>query len=115
VVEAPEWSLLAQALDGAKIALAAAPAGIRVLKQEYWAAHASLQVLVDFNLAEPLGIEGLKPADKFKERNGKLTLGPIAIGNPKMKVHKACVAKLFEANTQMFDTESIYSVAEETI
>jgi methylenetetrahydrofolate/methylenetetrahydromethanopterin dehydrogenase (NADP+) len=115
VVEAPEWPLLAQALDGAKIALASAPAGIQVLKQEYWAAHPSLQVLVDFNLAEPLGIEGLKPADKFKERAGKLTLGPIAIGNPKMKVHKACVAKLFEANTHVFDTESIYSVAEETI
>lgn len=115
VVEAPEWPLLAQALDGAKIALAAAPAGVQVLKQEYWAAHPSLQVLVDFNLAEPLGIEGLKPADKFKERNGKLTLGPIAIGNPKMKVHKACVARLFEANSHVFDTESIYAVAEETV
>jgi methylenetetrahydrofolate/methylenetetrahydromethanopterin dehydrogenase (NADP+) len=115
VLEANEQALLDGALDGATIALAAAPAGIQVLKQAYWAAHKTLQVLVDFNLAEPVGIEGVKAADKFKERDGKLTLGPIAIGNPKMKAHKACVAKLFEANTHVFDTESIYQVAVETV
>jgi len=115
VQEVPEWSMLEQALSDAKIALAAAPAGIQVLKKDFWSAHPALQVLVDFNLAEPVGIEGVKPADKFKERgdeqHSRLTLGPIAIGNPKMKVHKACIGKLFESNTHVFDTESIFQVA----
>jgi hypothetical protein len=115
VLEATEWPLLENALRHAAVALAAAPAGIQVLKKEFWAAHPSLKVLVDFNLAEPVGIEGVKPGDNFKERDGKLTLGPIAIGNPKMKVHKGCVARLFENNTHVFDTESIYAVAEEVI
>lgn len=115
VQEVPEWSMLEHALTDAKIALAAAPAGIQVLKKDFWSTHPTLQVLVDFNLAEPVGIEGVKPADKFKERgdeqHSRLTLGPIAIGNPKMKVHKACIAKLFESNTHIFDTESIFQVA----
>ena len=115
VVEATEWPMLEQALDGATVALAAAPAGIQVLKQSFWSGHPTLKALVDFNLAEPVGIEGVKPADKFKEREGKLTFGPIAIGNPKMKVHKACVGKLFDVNTHVFDTESIYLVAGETV
>ncbi len=115
VVEAAEWPMLEQALDGATVALAAAPAGIQVLQQSFWSGHPTLKALVDFNLAEPVGIEGVKPADKFKERAGKQTFGPIAIGNPKMKVHKACVGKMFDVNTQVFDTESIYQVAEETV
>lgn len=119
VQEVPEWSMLEQTLTDAKIALASAPAGIQVLKKEFWAAHPALQVLVDFNLAEPVGIEGVKSSDKFKERGdqnrSKLTLGPLAIGNPKMKVHKACIAQLFETNTQVFDTERIYQVAEGTV
>jgi hypothetical protein len=115
VVEAPEWPMLEHALDDAKVVLTSAPAGIQVLKKEFWAAHPTIKVLVDFNLAEPVGIEGVKPGDNFKERDGKLTLGPIAIGNPKMKVHKACIAKLFESNTQVFDIESIYQVANEII
>ena len=115
VREVPEWSMLEQTLADAQIALAAAPAGIQVLKKDFWAAHPTLKVLVDFNLAEPVGIEGVKAGDKFKERDGRLTLGPLAIGNPKMKVHKACVTQLFESNTHVFDTESIYQVAERVI
>ena len=115
VQEVPEWSMLEQTLADAQIALAAAPAGIQVLKKAFWSAHSALKVLVDFNLAEPVGIEGVKPGDKFKDRDGRLTLGPLAIGNPKMKVHKACIAQLFENNTHVFDTESIYQVAERTV
>ena len=36
---------------------------------------------------------------------GKLTLDPLAIGNPKMKVHKACLGKLFESNELVLDAE----------
>jgi hypothetical protein len=115
VFEAPEWPILERALEDAVVVLASAPAGIQVLKKEFWATHSTIKVLVDFNLAEPVGIEGIKPGDNFKEREGKLTLGPIAIGNPKMKVHKACIARLFENNTLVFDTESIFQVADEII
>jgi len=37
--------------------------------------------------------------------------GALAIGSLKMKVHKACVASLFERNDAVLDIEAIYAVA----
>jgi hypothetical protein len=71
--------------------------------------------MVDFNLVEPLGIEGIKPDDDFAGYDGKKVLGALAIGNPKMKVHKACIAALFERNDLVLDTEGVYAVAKKLI
>jgi hypothetical protein len=71
--------------------------------------------LLDFNLTEPPGIEGIKPVDDFSEHGGKYALGALAIGNPKMKVHKACIARLFERNDLILDIEGVYSIAKELI
>ena len=98
-------------LEGAMIGVAAGPAGVQILRHAFWAAHPALKLLLDFNLNDPLGIEGIKPSDDMKEREGKLTLGPLAIGNPKMKVHKACLGKLFESNELVLDAEGVYEVA----
>ena len=106
---------LAHCLEGAEIAVAAGPAGIQILPHTLWASHPSLQFLLDFNLTEPLGVEGIKASDDFKEREGKRTLGPLAIGNPKMKVHKACLARLFEQNDLVLDAPGVYQVARELI
>jgi hypothetical protein len=95
--------------------VAAGPAGLRVLPLASWATRSGLKWLLDFNLTEPLGIEGIKPGDDFAEYDGKRALGALAIGNPKMKVHKACIARLFERNDLVLDTESIYSVAKQLI
>lgn len=102
-------------LDGATIAVAAGPAGAQVLRRDLWAPHPTLRLLLDFNLNEPLGIEGIKAADDLKERDGKLALGPLAIGNPKMKVHKACLGKLFESNDLVLDAAGVYAVAKEIV
>jgi hypothetical protein len=111
-VEAPaDRDALERLMDGAEIAVAAGPAGVQLLRRDFWASHATLKVLLDFNLTEPLGIEGIKPGDDMKEREGKLALGPLAIGNPKMKVHKACLGKLFESNELVLDAEGVYAVA----
>ena len=58
---------------------------------------------------------GLKPADDFADYGGKRGLGALAIGNPKMKVHKACIAKLFERNDLVLDTDGVYSIAKQLI
>ena len=42
-------------------------------------------------------------------------LGALAIGGPKMKVHKACVRRLFESNDQVLDTEEVYAIAKERV
>lgn len=102
-------------LSSAEILVAAGPAGLRILPSASWSTRPNLKWLLDFNLTEPLGLEGIKPGDDFVEYEGKRALGALAIGNPKMKVHKACIEKLFERNDLVLDTEGVYSIAKQLI
>jgi hypothetical protein len=102
-------------LDGAQIVLSAGPAGVQVLRRDFWAEHPTIELLADYNAAEPLGIEGTKATDDLAEYDGKLVLGALAIGGPKMKVHKACVRRLFESNDQVLDTDAVYAIAKELV
>jgi hypothetical protein len=101
--------------DDTDIAVAAGPAGLRLLPHDSWCNRSRLEYLLDFNLTEPLGIEGIKPSDDFADHDGKLALGALAIGNPKMKVHKACIARLFETNDLVLDVEGVYSIAKQLV
>jgi hypothetical protein len=102
-------------LDGAQIVLSAGPAGVQVLRRDFWAQHPTIELLADYNAAEPLGIEGTKATDDLASFDGKLVLGALAIGGPKMKVHKACVRRLFESNDQVLDTDAVYAIAKELV
>jgi methylenetetrahydrofolate/methylenetetrahydromethanopterin dehydrogenase (NADP+) len=115
VREPADRSELEATLEGAQIVLAAGPAGVQVLRRDAWAEHPTVELLADYNAAEPLGIEGTKPTDDLAEHDGKVVLGALAIGGPKMKVHKACVRRLFESNDQVLDTDAVYAVAKELV
>ncbi len=102
-------------LDGAQIVLSAGPAGVQVLRRDFWTQHPTLELLADYNAAEPLGLEDTKATDDLADYDGKLVLGALAIGGPKMKVHKACVRRLFESNDQVLDTDEVYAIAKELL
>ena len=102
-------------LDGAQIVLSAGPAGVQVLRRDFWAQHPTIELLADYNAAEPLGLEGTKATDDLGDHDGKLVLGALAIGGPKMKVHKTCVRRLFESNDQVLDTDAVYEIAKELV
>ena len=102
-------------IEGAQIVLAAGPAGVEVLRRDAWAAADSVELLADYNAAEPLGIEGTKATDDMVDHDGKLVLGALAIGGPKLKVHKTCIRRMFESNDKVFDTEAVYAVAKELV
>ena len=113
IAEPDDDEELKKLLDGASLVLAAGPAGIEVLPESVWREVESIEVLADFNAAEPLGIEGTEATDDFEERDGKRVLGALAIGGPKMKVHKACVRRLFESNDAILDVDRVYEIAKE--
>jgi hypothetical protein len=46
-------------------------------------------------------------------KEGVRCFGALAIGNLKMRVHKACIARLFERNDLVLDAETIADVARE--
>jgi hypothetical protein len=102
-------------LDGVQIVLSAGPAGVPVLRRELWSPHPTIELLADYNAAEPLGIEGTEATDDLADHDGKLVLGALAIGGPKMKVHRACVRRLFERNDQVLDVDAVYAVAKELV
>jgi methylenetetrahydrofolate/methylenetetrahydromethanopterin dehydrogenase (NADP+) len=113
--EAADRAEMEAALEGANIVLAAGPAGVELLRKEVWSASATIELLADYNATEPLGIEGVEAMDDLIEREGKLVLGALAVGGPKMKTHKACVRRLFERSDLVLNADGVYAVAQEIV
>ena len=115
IAEPEDDGALKDLLDGASLVLAAGPAGIELLPESIWREVGSVEVLADFNAAEPLGIQGTDAQDDMKDYDGKKVLGALAIGGPKMKVHKTCIARLFETNEAVLDVDGVYQIAKEQL
>jgi len=103
----------AKALDGATVLLNAGRTGVHLVPKSAWAGRAGLEVAADVNAVPPLGIEGVDATDDGVVRDGVKVFGALAIGSVKMKVHKACIARLFERNDLVLDAETIADVARE--
>jgi hypothetical protein len=104
---------LGQFVVPASLLLTTGPAGVQLVPRAAWTAARSLRVIVDLNAVPPLGIEGVDVTDSGTDRNGVKAFGALGVGNFKMKVHKRCIAKLFERNDLVLDAESIGEVARE--
>jgi hypothetical protein len=98
-------------LDGAHAVLCAGAAGVILVPETLWREHPTLRVLADVNAVPPLGVEGTEVTWDGKEVDGKSLFGAIGIGDFKMKVHKGCIARLFEQNDLLLDAEEIYALA----
>lgn len=104
-------SAAASVLEGATMLLNAGPAGVRLVPRDAWGGRAGLRVAADLNAVPPLGIEGIEVGDNAVDREGVTTFGALGVGNLKMKIHRACIARLFERNDLVLDAETIAEVA----
>lgn len=102
-------------LEGAAVVLNAGPAGVQLIRRSEWAARRGLRVAADVNAVPPLGIEGIEATDNGVQKDGVTVFGALAIGGLKMKVHRACIARLFERNDLVLDAETIADVGRELI
>jgi methylenetetrahydrofolate/methylenetetrahydromethanopterin dehydrogenase (NADP+) len=98
------------ALADAELLLNAGPAGTLVVPRSAWMGRAGLRVAADLNAVPPAGVEGIEVMDDGVDRDGVSTFGAIAIGNLKMKIHKACISRLFEQNDLVLDVETIADI-----
>jgi len=103
----------ARGCEHAALLLNAGPAGVMLVPQRAWANRAGLEVVADVNAVPPLGVDGVDVMDDGVVKHGVRCFGALAIGNLKMKVHKACIARLFERNDLVLDAETIADVARE--
>jgi hypothetical protein len=101
-----------QLLDGAALLVSAGPAGVCMVPRAAWAGRAGLQVAADLNAVPPQGVEGIEVQDNGTERDGVVVFGALGVGGLKMKIHKACIARLFDSNDAVLDAETIAEVAQ---
>jgi hypothetical protein len=104
-------SQAAGVLEGCELLLSAGGFGVRLVPREAWAGRAGLRAAADVNAVPPLGVEGIDAMDDGVDRDGVKAFGALGIGGLKMKLHKACIARLFERNDLVLDAESILDVA----
>jgi len=112
-VEAADNNARAKAIEHANVVFATGAAGIELITAEQWQNNTAIEMMADANATPPLGIGGIDMMDKGNERNGKIIWGAIGFGTLKLALHRACIAKLFEDNKQVFDAENIFALAKE--
>ena len=110
-VKMADSSQAAAVIEGARMVLNAGGAGICLVPRDAWTGRAGLRAAADLNAVPPLGIEGIEVTDDGKEREGVIVFGALGVGGLKMKVHKACIARLFEQNDLVLDAETISEIA----
>jgi hypothetical protein len=104
-------SQAAALLGSADILLNAGPAGVCLVPRAAWSGQKHLRAAADLNAVPPAGVEGIEVTDNGAERDGVTAFGALGVGNLKMKIHKACIARLFEQNDLVLDAETIVEIA----
>jgi hypothetical protein len=110
-VEAIDCDDRAAIIADAAIVFATGASGIELLKPEHWQNNPHIEIIADANATPPLGIGGTDMMDKGLIRHGKIIWGAIGFGSLKLAIHRACIAKLFKDNKQVFDAELIFKLA----
>lgn len=103
---------LRRACQDVQLIIAAGAAGAELLPTEVRREIKSLKVAIDLNAVPPVGISGIEVFDKGVARDGVICYGAIGVGGLKMKIHKAALRRLFEANDQVLDRAEIYRIGE---
>jgi hypothetical protein len=99
-------------LDGMTVLIAAGAAGAQLLTANQWQSHSALRVAIDLNAVPPAGLAGIDIMDKAVQRRDCTCYGAIGVGGSKMKIHKAALRTLFDANDHVLDTAEIYAIAQ---
>jgi len=112
-VAAPDAPSRHAAVRDAQIVVSAGAAGHQLADANAWQDSEALRCLADLNPEPPLGLGGISASDKGKDYAGKIAFGALGIGGLKLKLHRACIGRLFAAHDQVFDAEAILAVAKE--
>ncbi|NHI90383.1 MAG: hypothetical protein EAX87_12725 [Candidatus Thorarchaeota archaeon] len=100
------------ALKKATLVFATGPPGAELVTKDHLDSVATNQILLDANAVPPSGIAGLKPSDDLRElASGKLGIGPLAIGDLKLKVQRNLLRDAREKSKGIYDDSSALDVA----
>lgn len=117
-VEALEATSPAGALalvQSAAVIYAAGAAGMPMLPEGWWELASEGTVAVDCNAVPPAGLPGVSVMDRGATLGPATVYGAIGIGGLKMKIHKACIERLFHRNDLTLDTVQILGIGRELV
>lgn len=100
------------ATQGCEVVIAAGAAGAVLVPAEVSSAWQGVKLAIDLNAVPPAGIALIEPGDKARDRQGILCYGALGVGGTKMKIHRAAIARLFEANNLVLDAEELYALGQ---
>jgi len=93
------------------VVIAAGAAGTRLIARDQIRSHDKLRLLIDLNAVPPSGLEGVEPPDAGREVDGLVQYGALGVGKFKMRIHRAALVQLFQANDQILDAEEVFEIA----
>lgn len=102
----------ADSLKSSEILISSGAAGVEMLSN--WPEY-NFRVAIDLNAVPPVGLPGIDLTDSAKEIETTVCYGALGVGGPKMKVHKAAVARLFESNDLVLDAPEMLALAQEIL
>ncbi len=105
-----EMGVLEAALPEVQVVFGCGAAGIELLTSAQLSLAKQAEVAVDLNAVPPAGISGIQVTDNATERNGRLDYGALGVGGLKMKIHKASVRELFQANSHFIDAQRMMDI-----
>ena len=101
-----------ESLEQADLLIAAGAAGIQLVELDAWSRQSRLRVAIDLNAVPPAGIEGIDATARNVMLNQVACYGAIGVGNTKMKIHKAALQSLFQANDRVLNAEEVYAIGQ---
>ena len=106
---------LNKSLSKSQLVFGCGAAGARLLTADQLQSAKVLQVAIDLNAVPPTGIEGVELTDKGVQRGSRFDYGALGVGGLKMKIHKACIAALFESNNRFLDCQEMLIIGQEIL
>ncbi len=110
-VQASTPATIQAALEKATLVFVTGAPGIELITTDHLNSVSSNQILLDANAVPPSGIAGLRPSDDLRElASGKLGVGPLAIGDLKLKVQRNMLRNAREKGKGIYDDSSALEV-----
>ncbi len=106
---------LSRVLAESQIVLGCGAAGARLLTSSQLSEATELRVAIDLNAVPPTGFEGIELTDKGVQRGNRIDYGALGVGGLKMKIHKACIAAMFESNQLFLDCHEMLAIGREIL
>ena len=106
---------LSSVLAESQLVFGCGAAGARLLTTNQFELATKLRVAIDLNAVPPPGIEGIELTDKGRQRGNRFDYGALGVGGLKMKIHKACIAAMFESNQLFLDCHEMLAIGQEIL